>query len=130
MKSTKSTQSKKRTNKKDKKLSDRVVHYILSRKTREMSTLNENSIAAAIGVTPAEMLTVFQDEQDITLERFLVREKVHRAIFILDENEEIPITAISETLGFKEIDQFNREFEDYIFVPPLRYRELHKNKNA
>lgn len=108
----------------DKALSDRVVDFILGKKNRDLARLTESSIAGALGIELPIMRKAFLKEQDIALDRFLVREKLHRAIYILDENEDISIPEIGETLGFGETNQFNREFEEYLYISPHRYHEL------
>ena len=127
MKSRKVRKMKCRKRKKRKKNtlhSDRAVEYILTRDIESLSRLTEEKIAEVLEISPAYLLKKFKIDQQIPLSRFIMREKIHRAVFILEKNHTVPIAELSEKLGFYHIDDFVREFESYLAIEPGRYRDL------
>ncbi len=106
------------------KTSDMAAEFVLTRKTEELASLTGQKIAEALGLDPTRLLESFAAHQHINLEQFITREKLHRSVFILDEDSEISIDDLAKKLGFRETRQFAREFENYLLIPPRRYREI------
>jgi AraC-like DNA-binding protein len=105
-------------------LCDRVVEYILTRDNEELGVLTEERIAEVLDIGPSELARKFAKHQRIALNRFLVRERIHRAVFILEKDRSIQVAALSEKLGFSRSDEFVMEFKNYLAVHPNKYREL------
>ncbi|NIM13041.1 MAG: helix-turn-helix domain-containing protein [Candidatus Aminicenantes bacterium] len=104
--------------------SDSVVEFILTCSVEELASLGKQKIAETLGLDPARMSEAFEADQRISVEQFIIREKLHRSVFILDEDCEISIDDLAEKLGFRETEQFAREFESYLLIPPQRYKEI------
>jgi AraC-like DNA-binding protein len=105
-------------------LCDRVEEYILTCDIEELGVLTEKRIAEALDVNPSELIRKFARHQRIALNRFLVRERIHRAVFMLEKDRSIPVASLSEKLGFSRTDEFVMEFKNYVAVHPNKYREL------
>ena len=106
------------------KTSDLAAEFILTRKTEELASLTGREIAETLGLDLSHLSETFEAQQHIELDQFITREKLHRSVFILDEDHEISIDDLARKLGFRETRQFAREFENYLLIPPRRYREI------
>ncbi len=109
---------------KKKKVSDRAVEYILTRKIEDLGGLTGVEIAAAVGVKPSYLSRKFKSDQKIALDDFITREKIHTALYMLEENREMSIEELAGKLGYMELDSFITVFKNYIAVEPERYKEL------
>ena len=105
-------------------VSDRAVEFILTRKLEELGSLTETSIAQAIGVNISYLSRKFEGKHKVTLNDFIVREKIHTAIFILEKHQEVCLGELSVKLGFVGINRFIEAFKNYVGVEPLTYRQL------
>jgi AraC-like DNA-binding protein len=106
------------------KLSQQVVEYILTRDIEELATLSTEKIAKTLHRNRAYLHRKFKSDQKISIHQFILREKMHRTVFVLEKNKEISIAELSRRLGFLSVERFVREFIKYLAVDPLRYREL------
>lgn len=111
-------------NKKTNLLADRAVEFILTRGIEELASLTEEEIAEKLNVKPSYLLKTFLLQQSLSLKRFITREKIHRAVFILEKNQAISVEELSNKLGFSRPDDFVMEFQDYLAIDPYRYKEL------
>ena len=109
---------------KKKKVSDRAVEYILTRKLEDLGALTGLKIAVAVGVKLSYLSRKFKTDQQIALEDFITREKIHTAIYMLEENREMSIEELAGKLGYMEPGSFIEVFKNYIAVEPERYKEL------
>jgi two-component system response regulator YesN len=110
--------------KKNNLLADRAVEFILTRDIEALRALTEEEIAENLKVTPSYLLKTFMTQQSMALKRFITREKIHRAIFILEKNKAISVEELSNKLGFPRTDDFAMEFQEYLAIDPYRYKEL------
>lgn len=106
------------------KTSDLAAEFILTRKTEELASLTGQEIAETLGLDLSHLSETFEAHQRIKLDQFIIREKLHRSIFILDEDRKISIDDLARKLGFRETRQFAREFENYLLIPPRLYQEI------
>ncbi len=111
-------------NKKNNLLADKAVEFILTRDIEKLRTLTEEEIAENLKVKPSYLLKTFMTQQSIALKRFIAREKIHRAIFIIEKNQSVSVEEISNKLGFSRLDEFATEFQAYLAIDPYRYKEL------
>jgi AraC-like DNA-binding protein len=111
---------------KKRKVSDKAVDYILSRNLEKLRYLRAGNIAERIGVNRSYLSRRFKIEQNISLKDFIIREKIHRAIFILEINPGKSIPELSTELGFLKVENFTQEFRNYMAIDPERYRYLKK----
>ncbi len=113
---------------KRKRVSERAVNFILSRQNKELSHLKVGDIARIIGVNRSYLSRSFKLDQDISLSDFISREKIYRAIFILDKDHKKPIDELAEELGFIRVEDFVREFVKQLAIDPERYKHLRKKQ--
>ncbi|MCX6584842.1 MAG: helix-turn-helix domain-containing protein [Candidatus Aminicenantes bacterium] len=106
------------------KLSQQVVEYILTRDMEELATLSGEKIARALHRNRAYLYRKFKSDQNIGIHQFILREKIHRTVFLLGKNNDISITELSRRLGFLSVERFVREFIKYLAIDPRKYREL------
>ncbi|HLP57623.1 MAG TPA: helix-turn-helix domain-containing protein [Candidatus Deferrimicrobium sp.] len=110
------------------KLSHRVVEYILTSDIKELATLSEEKIAKIFARNPVYISRKFKLEQNISIPQFILREKIHRIVFALDEDKDISIAELSRRFGFLSMEQFDREFINYLAIDPRKYKELKAKK--
>lgn len=109
--------------------SERVAAYIISLGTEELASLTEAKIADTLGMDLADLVQTFKSHQKITLDRFIVRQKMYRSLLLLDKNHKISIQELANKLGFPRIEPFAREFKNYLLIEPQVYKDLiHGNK--
>ncbi len=83
-----------------------------------------------IGANRSYLSRSFKLDQNISLSDFISREKIYRAIFILDKNHEMSIQELAEELGFLRVEDFAREFENQFAIEPEKYKQIKKTKKA
>ena len=105
-------------------ISDQVAEYILTRNIDELGTLSQEKIADMMGQDLAYLARKFKRSQKISIPGFILREKMHRTVFLLEKEEEINFQELSRKLGFITVDHFVREFKSYLAIDPYRYKEL------
>lgn len=111
---------------KKKKLSERAVDFILSLETEELKNLTELKVAKRIGANRSYLSHSFKSNQNISLSEFVKREKIHRALFVLENDYEKSIDELSNELGFLRVRDFIMEFKNLVAIEPDKYRELRK----
>lgn len=105
-------------------ISHDVVEFILTRELDELSALTSEEISAALNLDPVEMARVFEADQQISLDRFILREKMYRAFFLIEKNHGITMEELAKKIGFLQTSEFAREFETFFLIDPGRYKEL------
>ncbi|MFC2155933.1 hypothetical protein ACFLRB_05545 [Acidobacteriota bacterium] len=109
-------------------LIEQAVAYIIPLKDEEIRNLTAEGVAAAIQTDLKQLAPAFEKDQKISIPGFIKREKVYRAYFALNKGIDIAIPELSERLGFASIDEFEKEFENNIFVKPGEYKEFVKKR--
>ncbi len=69
-----------------------------------------------------------QDDQT-SFQQLLDAERQRRALILLTTTS-LPLTQISEQLGFSESSTFTRAFKRWEGVAPLEYRQQHKSSTS
>jgi AraC-like DNA-binding protein len=105
-------------------LSERAVDFILSRNIDELAHLTEVGISEVLGANQAVLRRLFRASRRISLARFILREKLHRAVLVMDREPGISVEMLSNKLGFQNSENFSRAFEDYLAIKPTRYKQL------
>jgi AraC-like DNA-binding protein len=108
-------------------ISDQVVEYILTRNIDELGTLSQEKIADILGKDPTYLEGEFKRSQKISIPGFILREKMHRTVFLLEKQEDINFQELSRKLGFITVDHFVREFKNYLAIDPHKYKELKRS---
>jgi len=109
-----------------KKIPERAVDFILSRKDEDLKGIKVHEVARKIKANRSYLSRAFKKEQRLSITGFISREKVYRALFILDKDQQKPIEELSQELGFPHIEDFILEFKKHIAIDPVRYRDIKK----
>lgn len=105
-------------------ISHRMVEFILTRELDQLSTLTGEDISAALSLDPVKMPHIFEADQRISLDRFILREKMYRAFSLIEKNHEMTIEQLARKMGFLQTSEFAREFETFFLIDPGKYKEL------
>lgn len=108
----------------DDDISRRVAEFILTRQLDELSTLTREKISTVLSLDPVKMTRAFESDQHISLERFILREKMYRAFFLIEKNHGITIEELAKKMGFLQTLEFAKEFETIFLIDPGKYKEL------
>ena len=107
----------------------RAIEFIISRKDEEIKNLKPKDVAKAVNININLLSSLFEQKQNISISGFIRREKIHIAYFTLEKNQDVLIPELSERLGFKTLQKFEKEFEKYYDVSPGRFKENVKKRN-
>ena len=105
-------------------ISEEMVHYVLTLDTQELSTLTSQKVAEVFGLNSKEVNRAFASTQELSLDQFIMREKMYRAFFIIERNSEISLNQLAREMGFYSLRDFEKEFETLLLIHPARYKEL------
>lgn len=107
-----------------KRLSDRVIEFIIRSRPLEFADLNVDEIARRFRVSVPHLSRIFRNEQGICLHEFIMKEKITRTRFLLKQNKNLKIKDIAKALDFCCTDYFIRVFKKYVGLTPGKYRKL------
>lgn len=119
-----------RPNMRDTILSQRVVRFILTRKDEDLAGLNEKKIADIFDMEQPIISRRFENDIKISINKFISRERIYRAVFAIDRNPDISVIELSVKLGFREYQNFIREFKNLILLTPDRYINIRKRSSG
>jgi AraC-like DNA-binding protein len=110
-------------------LGDQVVEYIVSRTLDELRTLTIKDITEHFRVSKMHLIQTFKNQKDITPGKFILREKMYRAAFLMEKDKNVKVREICKMTGFSTSDYFIRVFKKYFGIAPCRYREIRNKRN-
>jgi len=117
-------------NMKNASISSQAIEYILSRQMEELDSLSAASVAQALGIKLLGLSMEFEEKQKIGLDEFILREKIHTAVHVLDRDSQISIDKLARRLGFFESQVFVTAFREYLALEPKHYQQItHLNLN-
>lgn len=96
-----------------------VVEHII--RSAPSLTLERDEVAAELHMSPRTLQRKLQ-ESNTSFQQLLENERKRRACDLL-ANSDLPLTQISEELGFAESSAFSRAFKRWHQVSPLEYRQ-------
>ena len=109
----------------NKQLSE-VVQKTLAFVSENLSaSLTAKTIADKLYISPTTMSHKFKAEMEISLGKYIDDLVMHRAELLLI-NTNIPLSSISEELGFCDQFYFSRRFKEKYAISPLKYRKAHQ----
>lgn len=103
-------------------LIDWVIEYVYTRPTEELGLLTVNIIADRFGRNRAYLSRRFHREKEVTLQKFLIQEKLRRGTLLLRNERQLSIREITEILGFSSSEYFIRIFKRQYGLTPNRFR--------
>ncbi|MGE5342173.1 MAG: helix-turn-helix transcriptional regulator [Candidatus Omnitrophota bacterium] len=114
---------------KEKTISDRVVEYVLTVPDHEFAELTAAVLAHSFCMDRTKLSRHFKRGVHMTLEDFLIREKMTRAAFLLKAQERITVEEVSKKIGYSTADYFIRKFKSYYGIAPGKYREYKQGRS-
>jgi YesN/AraC family two-component response regulator len=111
-------------------LYDQVVEYVMSVTDEEFANLSVAVLAYSLKINRFKLSRQFKRQSDMTLEKFLYKEKMARAAFLLKTFEDITVKEVSRRIGFCTCDYFIRKFKQYYGVAPGRYKTFKTLSNG
>jgi two-component system response regulator YesN len=110
------------------KVADLAVEFILKQSIENLRELTVQKIAEALAISSDYLSQQFKEDQNISCPEFILREKLHRAFFILTKERDISIAQLAKELGFSNAEYFSSEFETYHAVTPERFIEINSSR--
>ena len=101
--------------------------YACLRLIKNNRTITVNVIAKKLGVTVPYLSTLFKNEFNITLKKYISNKKIEHAKKLLEETD-TTLTTIAKSLGYKSLRSFDIVFTKEVGVTPMKYRTNIKNK--
>ena len=103
---------------------EKVVEFILTRRDRDLAVLSRNNIARFFGVESVSLAREFMSDQKMTLDQFILRERLYRAFFLIEKNHKLSGNRLARELGFNSAGTFRREFKNLFLISPDKYIRL------
>ena len=110
-------------------LSDRVIRFIATREHKEFAALTVSKLAREFKVDRFKLSRRFKSEKEMTLEVYLMQEKMFRCAYLLTSEADITIKEVSDLMGFCTCDYFIQVFKKNFGVLPGQYKE-YKNQRS
>jgi len=98
-----------------------VESIVLFIKQNYATDLTIDTIAAEIGYSPYYVSRLFKEELNITMLDYLTEVRVLRSKELLEQTE-LPISLVSELVGYKDSAYFSRLFKRRVGISPSEYR--------
>ncbi len=83
------------------------------------------SVAAAVGLSPQHLSTLFHRSTGLRFTEYITRMRVEEACRRLSEDDS-PVTEIAFAAGFQSLSRFNRAFRAVTGMSPRDYRAKHR----
>ncbi len=108
------------------KLVQQVLQYVITANDKAMAALSVGTLAYTFGVERSRLSKKFKFQTGMTLEVFLLKEKMFRAAILLNSGGNITVKEISQIIGYCNSDYFIKRFREYFGIAPGAYREFKK----
>lgn len=103
--------------------SQEVIDYILNCNLKKLKDVTVDEISGHFGVTKMTLTTKFRTQMGITPGKFILREKLYRALVLMVKNPRLTIEELRKKIGLSSSDYFIRVFRNFFGTSPGRYRE-------
>ena len=110
--------------------SDQVIRYIATREDEDFSLLSVSRLAREFKVDRYKLSRTFKAEMNVTLENYLLQEKMCRCAFLLMADRNITVKEVSEIMGFCTCDYFIQVFKKYFGIVPGQYKEYKTRRSG
>ncbi len=108
---------------------EQAVEYILTQDIDEIKKCTSAVVARQIGMDDQHLSQLFEGNFGLTLDDFIVREKIYRAYFLIRKEFDVSMEQLSQELGFVIVGEFERAFETCFSITPLQYRDVMARKH-
>jgi AraC family transcriptional regulator len=109
-------------------VSDLVIKHVMTITDREFADLSVGTLAYSFKINRYKLSRQFKRQTAMTLEDFLLKEKMTRSAFLLKADKDITVKEVSQRIGFCTSDYFIRKFRKFFGIAPGRYKQF-KNGN-
>ncbi|MBN2519885.1 MAG: helix-turn-helix transcriptional regulator [Bacteroidales bacterium] len=104
-----------------------IIEQIHHSKEIESSIVFSKYISGKIGYDYSYLSKLFSSEESITIEKYIILQKIERAKELLVYNE-LSIKEISYTLGYSSIQHLSNQFKKITGLTPTHFKSLNENK--
>lgn len=101
---------------------ERVVYHVLTVTDRQFADLSVGTLAYSFDIDRYKLSRQFKRHNNMTLEKFLFKEKMSRAAFLLKAVENITVREVAERIGFCTSGYFIQKFKEYYGIRPGKYK--------
>lgn len=108
------------TNELDKKFMDTVEHVV--QENMEDSDFDVDRLAKEVGMSRSVFYNKFKAMTSQTPNDYIMKQRLRKAAILLKENPNMPISEISDKLGFGSLSYFCRKFKEFYNVSPKQYK--------
>jgi len=115
---------------KEDNFSERVIKYIATRSDEEFARLSVASIARKFETDRYRLSRTFKAEKGVTLENYLLQEKMCRCAFLLMGDRGTTVKEVSELMGFCTCDYFIQVFKRYFGIVPGQYKDYKTRRSG
>lgn len=109
---------------------EKIKAYIRTRNIEQLSRLTVKSFADRFQLNYSYLSRAFRAWEHMTLNEFLLREKMKRCAAYLLENQDKSVREVSELIGFAESRYFIKVFHRYIGTSPGKYRKMNRKNHT
>ena len=105
-------------------LAEQVATYIVQCRLDQLVELTITDLTRCFQVSKPILINHFKKRIGTTPGKFILREKMNRAIFLMARDHQLTVKKLSENLGFCKCDYFIEVFKNHFGLPPNKYREI------
>ena len=110
----------------DNDIVQRVIEYILTLKTGELSELSVNKLAKIFDVNHCYLSRKFKNNTNFLLSEYINFARIQKAQTLLKTRQDLTVNQISQRIGYKKCQLFRRRFKKIFGINPNHYRILWK----
>ncbi len=115
---------------KEDNFSDRVIKYIATRCDEDFAGLSVASLARRFKTDRYKLSRTFKAEMNVTLENYLLQEKMCRCAFLLMGDRNTTVKEVSSLMGFCTCDYFIQVFKKYFGIVPGQYKDYKTRRSG
>lgn len=118
--------NKNMSDEKAEELFNRLQELMNSKKIYKIHELNRDKVAAMLSTNRTYLTEVINKFTGLSFSYYINSFRIDEAISVLsDPDNDIPIKALSDNIGFSSLSTFYKFFNDIKGMPPAQFRELH-----
>ncbi len=100
-------------------LFEQIKHYIMEHIDQEISAA---TIAAHTGYSTAHISQRFKEHFGLTLQAFLIDQRIHHAKTLMQQNSDLSLAQIALEAGFYDQSHFIKNFKKAYSISPNAYK--------
>lgn len=108
-------------------IAEKIAFHVMTVPDKEFAGLSVGTLAYSFKIDRYKLSRQFKNQTQITLEHFLFREKMSRAVLLLNIDKNITVKEVAERIGYCTSGYFIQKFKEYYGIVPGKYKE-YKNQ--